>query len=197
MRELRTEGRSEDVAKFDTVDTGLWGSQQWEEMGDGQWIFSRRKENLLTSSLLHSSVTVWNNMCKEHLNNHRSFKKLQPVRSSIPHLFEVFNSCIISFTFAISKFYYNRFRLVSWPVQLVNIQLQWARMSLPKTKHFKTRQVHGSLSPRFSSHHSSQLFQLTENQAIIFQTTNILHLIQSEIRDMFPFDSLGNRWGKL
>jgi len=84
-----------------------------------------------------------------------------------------------------------------WPIQLVNIQLESTKISLPKTKHLKTRQVHGSLSPDFSLHHSSQLFQLTENQVIISQTTNIRHLIQSEIRGMFPFDSLGNRWGKL
>lgn len=86
---------------------------------------------------------------------------------------------------------------MSWSVQLVTIQLQQAKISLLKTKRLQTRQVHGSLSPGFGSHHSSQLFQLTENQAIISQTTNILHLIQSEIRDVFPFDSLGNRWGKL
>ena len=71
----------------------------------------------------------------------------------------------------------------------MNIQLQQAKISLPKTKHLKTRQVHRSLNPSFSSHHSSQLFQLTENQAIISQTTNILHLIQSEIRDVLPFDT--------
>lgn len=79
----------------------------------------------------------------------------------------------------------------------MQIQLQQEKISLCKTKHLKTRQVCGSLSLSFSSHHSSQLFQLTDNQAIISQTTNILHLIQSEIRDVFPFDSLGNRWGKL
>lgn len=86
---------------------------------------------------------------------------------------------------------------MSWPVQLLNIQPQQAKISPSKNKHMKTRQVRGSLSPSFSSHHSSQLFQLTENQAVISQTTNILYLIQSEIRHVFPFDSLGNRWGKL
>lgn len=86
---------------------------------------------------------------------------------------------------------------MAWPIQLVNTSEQQAKSSLPVTKHLKTKQVHRSLSLGFASHHSSQLFQLTENQAIISQTTNIQHLIQSEIRGMFPFDSLGNRWGKL
>lgn len=82
---------------------------------------------------------------------------------------------------------------MSCPVRLLNIQLQRAKLLC-----LSLRAKAGTwMSQPQLWFRASQLFELTENQAIISQTTNILHLIQSEMRDVFPFDSLGNRWRKL
>lgn len=73
MRELGREGRQEDMEDSYTVHTGLWDSQQGEEMGEWAVDFCTKKKSLHTAGLLHSSVRVWNNMCEEHLNNPISF----------------------------------------------------------------------------------------------------------------------------